>query len=265
MDTNQIEKLKEYFSVAGNPQLRAFSLYRSHTGKAGIKYINDKLKPNRVLDVGCGANLFKPHLTGVTGIDLLDYTKLGHDTGADIIDNVRHWFLKNHPKFDLIYCIGPMNFGTEEDIYMNFDIFRRMSNRIFGHVRPGHLSDEDRSDKSGYPYYDWTISEVERWAKEFGFDVLNIATEHTDLTLMSDEHITLYKEAVIAASTFKHYGMIGMNTNDLTDLENIDTEEIGENLKGKVMNEWNRRFDKDNYIDHIDVKVRPRLHYEFAK
>jgi len=265
MNYSEMEALKEHFSVAGNPQLRAFSLYRSHTGQAGVKYINEKLKPNSVLDVGCGANLFKPHLEGVVGIDLLDYRKLGHKTGADVIDNIREWYFKMHPSFDLIYCIGPMNFGTVEDIYVNFDIFRKMSNRIFGHVRPGHLSDEDRGVKSGYPYYPWTTQEIQRWADEFGFDVVNMATEHTDLTLMSDEHIQLYKNAVKDASKFKGYGMIGMNTNDLADLKNIDTEGIGEDLKGKVMNEWNRRFDKVHYIDHIDVKVRPRLHYEFAK
>ena len=73
-------------------------MYRSITGAPGVKYINEKVKPNSVLDVGCGANKFKEHISGLTGIDLLEYRDFGHSTGPDIVDNVRNFYLKEHPR-----------------------------------------------------------------------------------------------------------------------------------------------------------------------
>ena len=35
----------------------------------------------------------------------------------------------------MIYCVGTFNFGTLEDMYMNFDIFTKMAPRIFGHAK----------------------------------------------------------------------------------------------------------------------------------
>ena len=69
------------------------------------------------------------------GIDLLEYRDFGHPTSLDIVDNVRNFYIKEHPKFDMIYCVGTFNFGTLEDMYMNFDIFTKMAPRIFGHAR----------------------------------------------------------------------------------------------------------------------------------
>ena len=129
MNKTEISNLKRHFSDFSNPVLRNFSMYRSCT-ELGVKYINEKVKPNTVLDVGCGANKFKEHIPGFTGIDLLEYRDFGHPT-ADIVDNVRNFYIKEHPKFDMIYCVGTFNFGTLEDMYMNFDIFTKMHKDIW--------------------------------------------------------------------------------------------------------------------------------------
>ena len=196
MNKTEISNLKRHFSDFSNPVLRNFSMYRSCTGAPGVKYINEKVKPNTVLDVGCGANKFKEHIPGLTGIDLLEYRDFGHPTGPDIVDNVRNFYLKEHPKFDMIYCVGTFNFGTMEDMYMNFDIFTKMAPRIFGHARPGGPGDDKRAKKAGYPYYQWTFDEVHFWAKEFNMDVINIEAEHTDVSMMTDEHLQMYYDGV---------------------------------------------------------------------
>ena len=267
MNKTEISNLKRHFSDFSNPVLRNFSMYRSCTGAPGVKYINEKVKPNTVLDVGCGANKFKEHIPGLTGIDLLEYRDFGHPTGPDIVDNVRNFYLKEHPKFDMIYCVGTFNFGTMEDMYMNFDIFTKMAPRIFGHARPGGPGDDKRAKKAGYPYYQWTFDEVHFWAKEFNMDVINIEAEHTDVSMMTDEHLQMYYDGVTSNIEKKPgYLQLGVKAPEdavVTD-PRCDPLKISGNVQEVVVNEWNRRFNKDEYVEG-ETRVRPRMHFEMAR
>ena len=53
-----------------------------------------------------------------------------------------------------------------------------------------------KEEKAGYPYYQWTFDEVHFWAKEFNMDVINIEAEHTDVSMMTDEHLQMYYDGV---------------------------------------------------------------------
>ena len=57
----------------------------------------------------------------------------------------------------MIYCVGTFNFGTLEDMYMNFDIFIKMAPGYLDNAR--RTGDDKKGCKAGYPYYQWTFDE----------------------------------------------------------------------------------------------------------
>jgi hypothetical protein len=65
-------------------------------------------RPQRILDVGCGDNLFRPHLPDLIGIDVAN-------PRADVVTDL----LRYEPvaqRFDVILALGSINFGREADI-----------------------------------------------------------------------------------------------------------------------------------------------------
>ena len=103
----------------------------------------------------------------------------------------------------MIYCVGTFNFGTLEDMYMNFDIFTKMHQGYLDMQEKAVMIKEPRN--AGYPYYQWTFDEVHFWAKEFNMDVINIEAEHTDVSMMTDEHLQMYYDGVTSNVEKKNY------------------------------------------------------------
>ena len=52
------QNMIKHFSRPTTNALKNLSFYRSETGFKGIEYVNEQLKPNSVLDVGCACFVF---------------------------------------------------------------------------------------------------------------------------------------------------------------------------------------------------------------
>jgi SAM-dependent methyltransferase len=95
-------------------------IYR-FTGWNIVKDVND-LKPNAVLDVGCGFNQFKAHIPGLIGIDR-------YNPNADYMVEIMDFKWKPE-SFDVIIVFGSINFYSYEWVAERFA-------RVFELLAPG--------------------------------------------------------------------------------------------------------------------------------
>jgi hypothetical protein len=89
------------------------------------------LRPSRVLDVGCGANQYKGLLPNLYGFDIVNPKA---DEVCDILD------FKTDDVYDVILCLGSINFGSEEDVVSRLTKVRGWlapGGTIFMRVNPG--------------------------------------------------------------------------------------------------------------------------------
>ena len=101
---NRIDEavMERYFSKVWQPETKKYK----YSGLSIIDEVN-ALNPEHVLDVGCGYNEFKGKIRNLTGID-------PYNSRAD--DMVHTLDYKTHIKYDVIICLGSINFGSTDKI-----------------------------------------------------------------------------------------------------------------------------------------------------
>lgn len=137
------------------------------------------LKPNKVLDVGCGYNEYKDIIDAdVIGIDpynanademvtLEDYSMIG-----DRYYNIEH-------NFDVILCLGSINFGSIDKISRELSQVVSMlspNGTIFFRVNPGFQHPSEHS--IWIDFFKWDIDIIHLFAKEFNMEMSEIVNEY---------------------------------------------------------------------------------------
>ncbi len=114
VEVKRCDSIEEYVNVIDDACLhKYFSKYWQNDMKkwkySGLSLINEvnSLKPRAVLDVGCGYNEFKGRIHNLIGIDPYN-DKADFEVGT--LD------YKTEQKFDIILCLGSVNFGSKEKI-----------------------------------------------------------------------------------------------------------------------------------------------------
>jgi len=99
--------LDEYFR---NHWQGEMSKYK-YSGPALIDEVN-KLKPRKVLDIGCGYHEFKGKINNLVGID-------PYNSAADLEVSL----LDYHPteKYDVVLALGSINFGSTDKIFAELE------------------------------------------------------------------------------------------------------------------------------------------------
>ena len=103
------------------------------SGWALVDRINNT-NPKKVLDFGCGYNIFKDKINNIIGID--PYNKHA-DYMVDILE-----FAVEPKSFDHIIVFGSLNFGDKSDIEMRFSKLNEIlmpGGRMYFRANPGHL------------------------------------------------------------------------------------------------------------------------------
>ena len=115
VEVKRCDSIEEYVNVIDDACLhKYFSKYWQNDMKkwkySGLSLINEvnSLKPRAVLDVGCGYNEFKGRIHNLIGIDPYN-DKADFEVGT--LD------YKTEQKFDIILCLGSVNFGSKEKNY----------------------------------------------------------------------------------------------------------------------------------------------------
>ena len=153
--------LHKYFSKYWQNDMKKWK----YSGLALIDEVNS-LKPRAVLDVGCGYNEFKGKIDNLIGID--PYNDLA-DFKTGTLD------YKTDEKFDVILCLGSVNFGNRDKIIAEMEkCVELLADRgtMFFRVNPG--VQHDKPEAKWIEFYAWNVPFIIELSNMFDLDILDI-------------------------------------------------------------------------------------------
>ena len=166
VDVNRCETLEAYAEAIDNASLdRYFSKYWQNDMKkwkySGVSLIEEvnNLKPRAVLDVGCGYNEFKGKINNLIGID-------PYNDEADFKVGTLEY--NTDQKFDVVLCLGSVNFGSRDKcVNLLAD-----GGTMFFRVNPG--VQHDRPEADWIEFYAWNVPFIIELAEMFQLKILDI-------------------------------------------------------------------------------------------
>ena len=119
-----------------------------------------------MLDVGCGYNEFKGKIENLIGID-------PYNDKADL--HVSTLDYKTDQKFDVILCLGSVNFGNREKIIAEVGRCVNLLSKngtMFFRVNPGLSHDKPEAD--WIEFYAWNVPFIIELAQIYNLKILDI-------------------------------------------------------------------------------------------
>ena len=153
--------LHKYFSKYWQNDMKKWK----YSGLALIDEVNS-LKPRAVLDVGCGYNEFKGKIDNLIGID--PYNDLA-DFKTGTLD------YKTDEKFDVILCLGSVNFGNRDKIIAEMEKCVELladGGTMFFRVNPG--VQHDKPEAKWIEFFAWNVPFIIELSNMFNLDILDI-------------------------------------------------------------------------------------------
>jgi len=173
VEVKRCDTLEQYVDAIDNACLhRYFSKYWDNDMKkwkySGLALVDEvnSLKPRAVLDVGCGYNEFKGKIDNLIGID-------PYNDRADL--KVSTLEFKTTQKFDVILCLGSVNFGSREKVIAEVSRCVNLlqnSGTMFFRVNPG--IQHDRPEAEWIEFFSWNVPFIIELAEMFDLQVLDI-------------------------------------------------------------------------------------------
>ena len=153
--------LEKYFSEVWQSRTKKYKY-------SGLKLIDEvnNLKPKAVLDVGCGFNEFKGKIHNLTGID-------PYNSKADIKVKIADY--SPDILFDVIICLGSVNFGSTDKIFKELVNIMRLAApgaKMYFRVNPG-LSHTPPESK-WITFYPWESTFIVNCADYFKVELLEL-------------------------------------------------------------------------------------------
>ena len=153
--------LHKYFSKYWQNDMKKWK----YSGVALIDEVNS-LKPRAVLDVGCGYNEFKGKIDNLIGID-------PYNDRADLQVSTLEY--KTDQRFDVIMCLGSVNFGSRDKIIA--EVLRCVNllaegGTMFFRVNPGVQHDKPEAD--WIEFFAWNVPFIIELAEMFQLKILDI-------------------------------------------------------------------------------------------
>jgi len=153
--------LHKYFSKYWQNDMKKWK----YSGLALIDEVNS-LKPRAVLDVGCGYNEFKGKINNLVGID-------PYNDRADLEVSTMNY--KTDQKFDVILCLGSVNFGSRDKIIAEVGRCVNLladGGTMFFRVNPG--IQHDRPEARWIEFFSLNVPFIIELAEMFNLQVLDI-------------------------------------------------------------------------------------------
>lgn len=173
VEVKRCESLEEYTDVIEDACLhKYFSKYWDndmkkwkYSGLALIDEVNN-LRPRTVLDVGCGYNEFKGRIHNLVGID-------PYNSKADL--QVHTLEYKTDQKYDVILCLGSVNFGHKEKIIAEVGKCVNLladGGTMFFRVNPG--LQHEKAEAKWIEFFSWNVPFIIELADMFNLKILDI-------------------------------------------------------------------------------------------
>jgi SAM-dependent methyltransferase len=153
--------LHKYFSKYWENDIKKWK----YSGLALIDEVNN-LKPRAVLDVGCGYNEFRGKINNLTGID-------PYNEQADLLVSTLDY--KTDQKFDVMLCLGSINFGDRDKIIAEVgrcvDLLAD-GGTMFFRVNPG--VQHNKPEAKWIEFFAWNVPFIIELSEIFNLKVLDI-------------------------------------------------------------------------------------------
>ena len=152
--------LHRYFSQYWQPDMKKWK----YSGLQLIDEVN-ALHPRSVLDVGCGYNEFRGRINNLIGID-------PYNDNADY--KIATLDYKTKEKFDVILCLGSINFGTQDKIVREVAHCVSMleeGGTMFFRVNPG--VQHDKPEAHWIEFFAWNVPFIIDLAQQLKLKILD--------------------------------------------------------------------------------------------
>jgi len=153
--------LHKYFSKYWENDIKKWK----YSGLALVEEVNS-LKPRAVLDVGCGYNEFRGKIDNLIGID-------PYNDRADL--QVSTLDYKTDQKFDVMLCLGSINFGDRNKIIAEVgrcvDLLED-GGTMFFRVNPG--VQHNKPEAKWIEFFAWNVPFIIKLADMFNLKILDI-------------------------------------------------------------------------------------------
>ena len=153
--------LHKYFSKYWENDIKKWK----YSGLALIDEVNS-LRPRAVLDVGCGYNEFKGKINNLIGIDPYN-DKADHEVGT--------LEYRTDQKFDVIMCLGSINFGSRDKILSEIgrcvDLLED-GGTMFFRVNPG--VQHNKPEAKWIEFFAWNVPFIIELSEMFNLKILDI-------------------------------------------------------------------------------------------
>jgi len=153
--------LHRYFSQYWQADMKKWK----YSGLQLIDEVN-ALHPRSVLDVGCGYNEFRGRINNLIGID-------PYNDNADYKISTLDY--KTKEKFDVILCLGSINFGTQDKIVREVAHCVSMlaeGGTMFFRVNPG--VQHDKPEAHWIEFFAWNVPFIIDLAQQLKLKILDI-------------------------------------------------------------------------------------------
>ena len=155
------EVLKNYFSKVWQPQTKKYK----YSGLSIIDEVND-LQPKKVLDLGCGYNEFKGKIDNLVGID-------PYNDKADVQTGILNYNAQTN--FDVIICLGSINFGTVDKIYTELEhavSLTKDGGLLYFRANPG--TQHEAPEAKWIEFFEWTSEFIINSAERLGCELVTL-------------------------------------------------------------------------------------------
>ena len=153
--------LHKYFSKYWENDIKKWK----YSGLALVDEVNS-LKPRAVLDVGCGYNEFKGKIDNLLGID-------PYNDKADLQVSTLEY--RTTQKFDVIMCLGSINFGSRDKIIAEIgkcvDLLDN-GGTMFFRVNPG--VQHNKPEAKWIEFFGWNVPFIIELSEMFNLEILDI-------------------------------------------------------------------------------------------
>lgn len=158
------KSLREYFKANPTNDPEYWNTDLNCYYLSGFSILPDivKLKPNTILDLGCGYNNFKEYFPNLIGIDYAN-------EHADIVGDFLDYECKDE-SIDVVLLLGSINFGSFElvDKQMEWIVSKlKKGGTIFIRVNPARAPDDSiLSD-----FYPWKLEDIYYFNKKYNLKI----------------------------------------------------------------------------------------------
>ena len=173
VEVKRCETIEQYVEAIDDACLhKYFSKYWQNDMKkwkySGVQLIDEvnSLKPRAVLDVGCGYNEFKGRIDNLVGID-------PYNDKADLKVSTLNY--KTDTKYDVILCLGSVNFGNRDKIIAEVGRCVNLlaeNGTMFFRVNPG--VQHDKPEAHWIEFFAWNVPFIIEVAEIYNLKILDI-------------------------------------------------------------------------------------------